>query len=86
MRDDSFLGKASLLTLLGGLGVWAIGLLSDQDEVAMVVLVLAIVVSFVLGIAARREKIAKVSLVLSGGLIVLAAANYVMFILAAGRL
>jgi hypothetical protein len=77
--EDAFLGKASLVTLLGGLAIYALALAARAAEVAMVTLLLALVLSVVLGFSARRNRIGRLSLGLSGALLLLGAVNFVLF-------
>ena len=80
MSDRAFLGKSSLITFLGGLGIYGIGLVTGQDEMAVITLLITTVVAFVLALTARSSQVGKVALCLSGAVLLLGTINYVLFL------
>ena len=79
MSDNAFLAKSSLITFLGGLGIYGIGLTTGRDDVAVITLIITTVVAFVLALTARRTRVGKVALCLTGAVLLLGTINYVMF-------
>jgi len=73
------LGKAALSVLVGGLVLWALGMVTGYADLAIVICLLAIVSAFVLGIISRQSRPGRLTLYASGALLLYGAASYVMF-------
>ncbi len=85
MEHDEFLGKASLITFLGGLGLFALAILfyDDGGDLGVILFAVTTIVAFVLGVVSRRNRVGKISMFLSGTVVLGGAINLVLFQIAA---
>ncbi len=78
--NSTFLGKASLVVLLCGIGLWGLGFVTGYVDAAMALLLLSLLIAFGLGVQSRKTAIGKTSMFISGSLLILGVVNYVIFL------
>lgn len=85
MSEHGFLGKAALITFLGGLGIYGVGLVNGRDDMAVMVFIITTAIAFVLAWTGRRSMVGRIALGLSGVVLLIGVTNYVVFLTAMSR-
>ena len=77
--NESFIAKSRLLLFISGFILWGIGLILNQDDVAVLILLFTLIISFVLAFYSRKNKIATITMKITGGLIILGILNLIIW-------